>query len=239
MKIANKTILVSGANRGIGAAIVRELLAKGAAKIYAGARNPASLPDFGDARVVPVKLDITDNAAVQALAAQYSDIDIVINNAGTAQFGTVLTSSNDDFGYDFTTNVFGTLNVLRAFTPQLVAKNSGTIVNVISVVGLVAAHSLAGYSASKAALLSITQSVREELKDTGVEVLGVFPGPIDTDMARDIPLNKATPETAAALIVEGIEAGEEYIYPDPTAQAIGATWATNAIGLEKVFNAAH
>ncbi|WKL57055.1 SDR family NAD(P)-dependent oxidoreductase [Asticcacaulis sp. ZE23SCel15] len=239
MKISNATVLVSGANRGIGAAIVRELLNKGVAKVYAGARNPATLPDFGDARVVPVKLDITDEAAVQALAAAHADIDILINNAGTAQFGTVLTTSNEAFGYDFSTNVYGTLNLLRAFTPQLVTKKSGAIVNVISVVGLVAAHSLAGYSASKAALLSITQSVREELKDSGVDVLGVFPGPIDTDMARDIPLSKATPESAAALIVAGIEAGDLYIYPDPTAQVIGATWATNAAGLEKVFNAAH
>lgn len=232
MSLSNKTILISGANRGIGAATVRELLKRDIAKIYVGARNIKSLPDFKDSRVVPVTLDITNDADVKAAATLAQDADIVINNAGTAGFSDVLKSSAEDIAADFKANLYGTLNVMQAFAPLLVARGSGIIANVISVVGLVATPGLGGYSASKAALLSVTQSARAQLKGTGVSVLGIFPGPIDTDMAKDIPLAKATPESAAVLIVEGLEAGEEYIFPDPVAAHIGHTWRTNAPGLE-------
>lgn len=232
MSVSNQIILVTGANRGIGAATVRELLTRDVKKVYAAARNPASLPDFGDARVVPLTLDITDEAQVKAAAETAGDVDIVVNNAGTAVFSDVLNSPLDTIGADFNANLYGTLRVMQAFAPKLVAKGSGTIANVISVVGLVAVASLGGYSASKAALLSVTQSARAGLKGTGVKVLGIFPGPIDTDLARDIPLEKATPETAAKRIVAGLEAGEEYIFTDPVADHIGHTWRTNAPGLE-------
>ncbi|UDF02817.1 SDR family oxidoreductase [Asticcacaulis sp. AND118] len=232
MSVSNQIILVTGANRGIGAATVRELLTRDVKKVYAAARNPASLPDFGDARVVPLTLDITDEAQVKAAAETAGDVDIVVNNAGTAVFSDVLNSPLDTIGADFHANFYGTLRVMQAFAPKLVAKGAGTIANVISVVGLVAVASLGGYSASKAALLSVTQSARAGLKGTGVKVLGIFPGPIDTDLARDIPLEKATPESAAKRIVAGLEAGEEYIFTDPVADHIGHTWRTNAPGLE-------
>ncbi|MFP1129719.1 SDR family NAD(P)-dependent oxidoreductase [Asticcacaulis sp. W401b] len=232
MSLSNQVIFVTGANRGIGAATVRELLSRDVKKVYAAARNPASLPDFADPRVVPLALDITNDAQVAAVAEAAGDVDVVLNNAGTAVFSDVLNSPLDVVAADFDTNLYGTLRVMRAFAPKLVAKGSGTIANVISVVGLVAAASLGGYSASKAALLSVTQSARAGLKGTGVKVLGVFPGPIDTDLARDIPMQKATPETAAKRIVEGLEAGEEYIFTDPVADHIGHTWRTNAPGLE-------
>ncbi len=232
MSLSNQVILVTGANRGIGAATVRELLTRDVKKVYAAARNPASLPDFADPRVVPLALDITNEAQVAAVAEAAGDVDVVVNNAGTAVFSDVLNSPLDVVAADFDTNLYGTLRVMRAFAPKLVAKGSGTIANVISVVGLVAAASLGGYAASKAALLSVTQSARAGLKGTGVKVLGIFPGPIDTDLARDIPMQKATPETAAKRIVEGLEAGEEYIFTDPVADHIGHTWRTNAPALE-------
>ncbi|MDC7682518.1 SDR family NAD(P)-dependent oxidoreductase [Asticcacaulis sp. BYS171W] len=238
MSLSNQVIVVTGANRGIGAATVRELLTRDVKKIYAAARNTASLPDFNDPRVVPLTLDITNDAQVKAAAETASDADVILNNAGTAIFTDVLNSPLEEIGSDFNANLYGTLRVMQAFAPKLVARGSGTIANVISVVGLVAVASLGGYSASKAALLSVTQSARAGLKDTGVKVLGIFPGPIDTDLARDIPLEKATPETAAARIVAGLEAGEEYIFTDPVSDHIGHTWRTNAPGLEAAMSGA-
>ncbi|MFT3998484.1 MAG: SDR family NAD(P)-dependent oxidoreductase, partial [Asticcacaulis sp.] len=169
---------------------------------------------------------------VAAAVATAGDVDIVLNNAGTAVFSDVLNSPLDAIGSDFNANFYGTLRVMQAFAPVLKAKGKGVIANVISIVGLVSAPALGGYSASKAALLSVTQAARAGLKGTGVSVLGIFPGPIDTELARDIPLVKATPETAAKRIVEGLEAGNEYIFTDPVADHIGHTWRTNAPGLE-------
>jgi NAD(P)-dependent dehydrogenase (short-subunit alcohol dehydrogenase family) len=232
MSLDNKIILVSGANRGIGAATVRELLKTKVAKIYAGARNTASLPDFGDARVVAIQLDIASQTSVDAAAKTASDIDILLNNAGTAVFANFLESDVGLIEGDMNTNYYGTLRAIRAFTPALVAKGSGTIANVVSVVGLTSAPGLAGYSASKAALQSLTQTLRVTLKDKGVNVLGIYPGPIDTDMAKDIPMDKATPEHAAQKIVAGLSAGETYIFPDPVAEHIGKLWETDGRTLD-------
>ncbi len=237
--LSNKTILVSGANRGIGAATVRELLKTGVKKIYAAARKPDSLPDFSDARVVPLALDITNDASVKAAAATASDIDILLNNAGTAVFANFLDSPTDLIAGDMNTNYYGTLRVIRAFTPQFVARGSGTIANVVSVVGLTSAPGLAGYSASKAALQSLTQTLRATLKGNGISVLGIYPGPIDTDMARDIPMDKATPEYAAAEIVKGIDAGTTYIFPDPVAVQIGQLWETDGRTLDTALAGEH
>ncbi len=227
-----KTVLVTGANRGIGAAIVRELLTSGATKIYAAARNTASLPDFKDARVVPLQLDITNEASVKAAAKTAADTDVLINNAGTAKIADVIEAPLADLKADMDTNYYGTLSVLRAFVPGFVARNSGTIANVASVVGLTSAAPLGGYSASKAALHSLTQTVRVNLRNTNVKVLGIYPGPIDTELARDLPYDKASPESAAKLIVDGINAGETYIFPDPVAQHIGQLWETDGRALD-------
>lgn len=238
-KYTNKTVLVSGANRGIGAATVRELLKTDVAKIYAGARKLDSLPDFGDARVVPLQLDITDDASVKAAAETAKDVDILLNNAGTAVFANFLDSPTGLIEGDMNTNYYGTLRVIRAFTPQLVAKGGTTIANVVSVVGLTSAPGLAGYSASKAALQSLTQTLRVTLKGQGVEVLGIYPGPIDTDMARDIPMDKATPEHAAVEIVKGIAAGDTYIFPDPVALQIGQLWEKDGRTLDTALAGEH
>jgi NAD(P)-dependent dehydrogenase (short-subunit alcohol dehydrogenase family) len=227
-----KTVLVTGANRGIGAAVVRELLKAGVAKVYAAARKPSALPDFGDARVHPLQLDITDPASVKAAAAAASDVDVLVNNAGTATFSDLIDGPLDTVNADFNTNYFGTLNVVRAFVPVLSHRGSGTIANVSSVVGLTAAPFLAGYSASKAALHSLTQSLRATLRDKGITVLGIYPGPIDTDMARDLEFDKTSPESAAQVIVAGLTKGETYIFPDPTAQHIGTLWETDGRALD-------
>ncbi|ESQ82167.1 short-chain dehydrogenase [Asticcacaulis sp. AC466] len=232
MSYANQTVLVSGANRGIGAATVRELLKTDVKKIYAGARRTDTLPDFGDARVVPLQLDITDQTSVDAAAKLAPDTDILLNNAGTAVFANFIESPIELIAGDMNVNYYGTLRIIRAFTPAFTARGSGTIANVISVVGLTSAPGLAGYSASKAALQSLTQTLRATLKGSGIQVLGIYPGPIDTELAKDIPMDKTSPEHCASEIVKGIAAGQTYIFPDPVALHIGQLWASDGKTLD-------
>lgn len=238
MSLENKTVLVSGANRGIGASLVRHLLQAGVRKIYAGARDIAKLPDFGDGRIEPLQLDVTDAASIERAAKTAGDIDVLINNAGILQFTDFMATPLDVLNADMVTNFYGTLHVTRAFVPGLAARGGGTIVNNVSIVGLVAVAPMGGYSASKAALHSLTQTLRVTLKPQGIDVLGIYPGPIDTELARDIPLAKATPDEAAANIVRGIENGDAYIFPDPTAQQIEYLWANNGRQLEAAVAAA-
>jgi NAD(P)-dependent dehydrogenase (short-subunit alcohol dehydrogenase family) len=232
MSLSNKVILVSGANRGIGAATVRELLKAGVAKIYAGARDLNSLPDFGDSRIVPLQLDVTKDESVRKAADIAKDVDVLVNNAGTMAFGDWITSPQEVIDADMNTNFYGTLRVIRAFAPQFIIRGSGTIANIVSVVGLSPVPLLAGYSASKAALQSLTQALRGTLAKSGITVIGVYPGPVDTDLAKGIPLEKVTPEYAATNIVRGIENGDTYIFTDPMALQIEHLWAHDGRQLE-------
>lgn len=237
MSLENKVVLVSGANKGIGAATVRELLAAGAGKIYACARRLESLPDFGDARIVPLQLDINDENSVQSALLAASDVDVLVNNAGTGTFSNFVTSPLEEIDRDIQTNYYGTLRMVRAFTPNMIERGSGSIVNVISIVGLAAASVLSGYSASKAALHSMTHSLRGSLRKHGITVIGIYPGPVDTDLARDVPMEKVTPEHAAKNIVLGIVNGETHIFPDPIALQIEHLWANDGRQLEQAMPA--
>ena len=232
MSLKNKVVLVSGANRGIGAATVRELLNADVKKIYATARNIESLPDFNDGRVVPMQLDVTDQDSVDRASEAAPDVDVLLNNAGILGFTDFITTPHDVLNADMKTNFYGTLRVIRAFVPGFVSRGSGTIVNVVSIVGLVSAPPLGGYSASKAALQSLTQTLHATLKSSGIDVIGVYPGPVDTDMAKEIPLAKTTPEHGAANIFSGLEKGDSYIFPDPTALQIEHLWANDGRSLE-------
>jgi NAD(P)-dependent dehydrogenase (short-subunit alcohol dehydrogenase family) len=233
MTLSDKVVLVTGANRGIGLAVVREMLKVGVAKVYAAARDPSKLPPFSDGRVVPLQLDVTSDESVSTAAAFAKDVDVLVNNAGTLAFGDYLESNWETFEDDMRTNYFGTLRVLRAFTPQFIARKSGTIANVSSVVGLSAVPLMAGYSASKAALHSITQSLRGTLEKHNITVLGIYPGPVETDLAKVVPYpDKATPEHAAANIVKGVAEGQTYIFPDPMAQQVEQLWSTDNRKLE-------
>jgi NAD(P)-dependent dehydrogenase (short-subunit alcohol dehydrogenase family) len=231
--LSNKVVLVTGANRGIGAAIVHELLKTDIAKVYAAARDPKTLPSFVDGRVVPLQVDVTSDSSISAAAATAKDVDVLVNNAGSLAFGDYLASNWESFEDDMQTNYFGTLRVLRAFTPQLIARKSGIVANISSVVGLSAVPLMAGYSASKAALHSITQSLRGTLEKHNIMVLGIYPGPIDTKLGTPVPYpDKATPEYAAANIVKGIAGGDTYIFPDPMAKQAEQLWATDNRQLE-------
>jgi NAD(P)-dependent dehydrogenase (short-subunit alcohol dehydrogenase family) len=239
IRIPGTTALVTGANRGIGRALVDALLARGAAKIYATARRPETLADLvarADGRVVSLRLDVTRPSEIRAVAAAADDVRLLVNNAGiVSKFGGELTDPGwIDAGRDeFEVNVVGLLAVTQAFTPALASKPGGAIVNISSVAGLVNVPALVSYSASKAAVHSLTQAIRALLSPRGIYVAGVYPGPIDTDMARDIPLAK-TPASAAALaVLEGLELGREEIFPDPFAQQMGELFLRDPKALER------
>jgi NAD(P)-dependent dehydrogenase (short-subunit alcohol dehydrogenase family) len=221
MKIKNSVAFVSGANRGIGRALVEELLKAGAAKIYASARNTASLAELvadNLERVIPVSLDINKTEDIKDLADNYPDVELLINNAGIAAFaGFIAADSDGPARNEMQTNYFGTLNMTRAFAPVLKNNGGGTIVNLASIASHVNFPVLGSYSASKAAVHSLTQGTRAELAAQGTKVIGVYPGPVDTDMAASFPMDKTPPATVAKNILAAVEAGDEDVYPDPVA----------------------
>jgi len=237
MNLGNKTILVSGANRGIGKAIVAELLKHNVKKIYAAARKTSELPNFADARVQAIALDITDISQIKDAATKANDVEVLINNAGVLSFAGIITGENEMLQRDMDVNYFGTMNMVRSFVPVLSKNGGGAIANVISIVGLASMAGIGGYCASKAALFSATQAMRAELKSKNISVHGIFPGPIDTDMARGFEMEKASPESTAKNIVYGIISGNEDIFPDQMSSNLSELWAKNPKELEKQFSA--
>ena len=239
MNIENRTVLITGANRGIGRATVDALLAAGAAKIYAGSRRLDALPDFGDSRVVPLQLDITDPDSVRTAAATAADVDLLINNAGALGMGSVLDASLDSIENDMNVNYYGTLEMVRAFVPALETKPGAALVNVVTIAAFVNFPGLAGYSPSKAALYSLSQGLRIELAPRGTSVHTVNPGPIDTDMAKDLDMDKTSPATAAENIIRGLENDEADIFPDPAAEQMFGVWRGNYRDLEAAVYQMH
>lgn len=240
MKIENCTALVTDANRGVGRALVSCLLAAGAAKVYAAARDLSKLnavKGLDPARVVPVKLDVTDPSDIEAAAGLARDVTVLFNNAGTLEFGALLDTPIDAVQRMFEVNVYGPLHMARAFAPIIAANGGGAIVDILSVVALASMPGLAAYSASKAAAWSMTQALRASLDAKGVAVHSVFPGPIDTDMAAGIDLPKASPIDAASAILAGIEADEADIFPDPMSDRLSTAWRQDPKGLETRFAA--
>jgi NAD(P)-dependent dehydrogenase (short-subunit alcohol dehydrogenase family) len=237
--IKESVAFVTGANRGIGLALVNALLERGAAKVYAASRRPDALDALAKAskgRLVPVRLDITRPDQIRAAVNAAPDVNLLINNAGiVAQFGGEFTDKGwvDAGREEYEVNVLGTLAVTQAFAPVLAARHGGAVANVSSVAGLVSFGVLTSYSASKAALHSVTQATRALLRGQGTFVAGVYPGPIDTDMAKDIPWDKTSPAVAANAILDGLEAGHEEIFPDPMAQQLGNLFLQNPKALEQ------
>lgn len=184
--VAGSVALVTGANRGIGAAFVQELLAAGAQRVYAAARNPQSLAEIAqkDKRIIPVQLDITDDASVRAAAQQLKDVNFLVNNAGVSYNARIIAADDatdiGDARAEMEVNYFGLLRMCRAFAPTLAANNGGVLINVLSILARVASPIHGSYAATKAAAFSLTQSVRAELKHQGTLVIGVMPGYVET-----------------------------------------------------------
>jgi NAD(P)-dependent dehydrogenase (short-subunit alcohol dehydrogenase family) len=216
--IAGKTVLVTGANRGIGQALVNEALARGARRVYAGTRQPLAHPD---SRVTPLMLDVTSAAQVQAAAGQVESLDVLINNAGVFLFDDL--SDPAALEEHLAVNLFGTYRVTQAFLPAL-TRSGGAIVNNVSLMALAPLPLTPAYSISKAAAFSLTQSLRALLAGRGVRVHAVLTGPTDTDMTRDLDIPKASPQSVARAILDAIDNGEEDIFPDPMSASIAGGW---------------
>ena len=225
MNIENKTILITGANRGIGLALVNEALRRGAKRIYAGTRGALQ---NADKRVTPLILDVTSASQIKQAVDKVDALDVLINNAGIALYDDL--SKPDAIEQHLAVNLFGSFNVTRALLP-LLRLSRGALVNVLSVAGIGALPIIPAYSISKAAAANMTQSLRVLLAGQGVTVHAVFPGPIDTDMTRGFDIPKASPEAAARGIFDGLEKGEEDIFPDPDSQSIAEAWRTGAAKL--------
>ena len=218
MNIEDKVVLITGSNRGIGRALVEEALRRGAKRVYAATRQPFT---HSDGRVTPLTLDVTNTAEIQAAVEKIGALDILINNAGIAIYDDL--SKLDVIEQHLAVNFMGMLRMTQAFLP-LLKRSRGEIINNLSIVALAPVPAIPAYSISKAAALNMTQSLRVLLAGEGVKVHSVFLGPIDTDMNRGVETPKASAETAAQGIFDGVENGEEDIFPDPVSQSIANGW---------------
>jgi len=222
---------VTGANRGLGRELVDVMLERGAARVYAAARDPFAVRQ--DSRIVALPLDLTRPDSPDRLADAAPDVDILINNAGAAAFAPALDASPEAVADEMTVNYTGLFAMTRAFTPILIARK-GAIVNVLTLLSYAPAPPMAGYSASKAAAHSLTLSLRPALTRAGVTLHAVYPGGIDTDMLAGIDAPKTAPRIVATAILDGVEAGTEDIYPDPTSAQMSELYANDP----KAFTAA-
>jgi len=214
------TALVTGANRGLGKAIVEALLEHGATTVYAGARDPGTV-EVNDPRVVPIRIDVTDRASIYEAAALATDVDLLVNNAGIAGGGSVFGPQGiEGLREQLETNAFGPLEVTRAFAPVLEANGGGTVVNVLSVLSWVTLPQTSSYSASKAAAWSLTNAARGELRAQGTHVVGVHVGYLDTDMAAHVDGPKTDPRDLAAQIVKAVDSGEDEVLGDELSRGV-------------------
>ena len=223
MSIADKTVLITGASRGIGQALTDEALRRGAKRVYAAARRPVAHPDE---RVTPLRMDVTDAAQIRAAAGRIGSLDFLVNNAGLALFEGL--GDRVTLERHLAVNLFGTYAVTEAFLPAL-TRSGGAIVNNLSLNSLAPLPALAAYSVSKAAAFSLTQSLRASLAERGVRVHAVLTGPTDTDMVRGLDIPKASAEFVARAIFDAVDRGEEDIFPDPVAESLADGWRNGAV----------
>jgi NAD(P)-dependent dehydrogenase (short-subunit alcohol dehydrogenase family) len=223
MTIAGKAVLVTGANRGIGRALVEEALRRGAARVYAGTRQPMT---HADERVVRLALDVTNAEQIQAAVKKVESLDVLINNAGIFLFDDLRDRAALD--QHLAVNFFGTYSVTQALLPLLV-QSHGAIVNNVSLAALASIPVTPAYSISKAAIFSLTQSLRALLAGQGVRVHAVLTGPVNTDMVRMLEIPKASPESVARGIFDGVDNGEDEIFPDPLSASMAEAWRSGPV----------
>ncbi|PYQ10732.1 MAG: short-chain dehydrogenase [Acidobacteria bacterium] len=233
-RIEGAVALVTGANRGIGRALTEALLTRGARKVYATARNPEALRDLRDDRLVSLRLDVTDVDQIRAVGEAAQDVEVVFNNAGVALPGGIADSTVlDRARREMEVNYFGPLQLLQRLALTLARNGGGAVVNIGSAAGLTNFPFIPTYSASKAALHSLTQAARILLGAQGTSVFGVYAGPVDTDMTRGFELPKTSPRDVALAILDGIEAGQEDIFPDPFAVDFGRRFGSSPKASER------
>ncbi|KZS71100.1 short-chain dehydrogenase [Mycobacterium kansasii] len=216
--LADQTVLVTGANRGMGREYVAQLLGRGVAKVYAAARDPRTI-DGGDPRVVPLQLDVTAATSVAHAAAVASDVSVLINNAGIYRATSVLDPNSSNLREELETNLFGPLAMASAFADRI-AERSGAIVNVASVLAWLPVG--ASYGVSKAAMWNATDSMRSELAPRGVQVMGVYVGLVDTDMAKFTDYPKSDPAEVIRQVLDGIESGADEVLADAMTREVRA-----------------
>jgi NAD(P)-dependent dehydrogenase (short-subunit alcohol dehydrogenase family) len=234
MDLTRSIPLITGANRGIGRALVDALLAAGAPRLYAAARTPAP---SADPRVVPLALDVTDPAAIAAAARTAGDVNLLVNNAGISGGDRLIAARDPDTAErEMRVNYFGPLGMARAFAPVLGRNGGGAIVNVLSILARVNMPRVGSYSASKAAALSLTQGVRAELAGQGTRVIAVMPGFVDTDMASGVPGPKLSPAAVADAVLEALRGDVDDVYPGPAA-GIAAALQADPRAVERQFAA--
>ncbi|MBE1547389.1 NAD(P)-dependent dehydrogenase (short-subunit alcohol dehydrogenase family) [Mycobacterium sp. OAS707] len=228
--IVDKTVLITGGNRGIGRALVEDALRRGARKVYVGTRKPVP-----NSNAVPVQLDVTDEEQIQRAVAQIGSLDVLVNNAGIADYDDL--SDQAALQHHLDVNLFGTYRVTQAFLP-LLSNSRGSVVNNLSVNALAPLPLIPAYSVSKAAAFSLTQSQRTLLADRGITVHAVLTGIVDTDMTRGLEAPKASPESVARAIFDGVENGEEDIFPDAMSVSMAQGWRSGpAKALERQYAA--
>jgi NAD(P)-dependent dehydrogenase (short-subunit alcohol dehydrogenase family) len=227
VQIPGATALVTGANRGLGRHLAQQLRDRGAT-VYAAARTPGAIDLDG---VLPVQLDVTDPASVAAAATSVRDVSILVNNAGMATAGSVLTGDLDQVRQEFETNVFGTLTVTRAFAPQLAQHEHSVVLNILSVLSWLGLPSLGGYSASKAAQWSLTNVLRQELAPQGTRVAGLHVGYMDTDLTAGIDADKLDPADIARVAVDAIASGQTEILADDLSARVRSALAGGVAAL--------
>jgi NAD(P)-dependent dehydrogenase (short-subunit alcohol dehydrogenase family) len=233
-RIEGAVALVTGANRGIGRALTEALLTRGVGKVYATARDPEALRALSDQRLVVLRLDVTDPDQIRAAGEAASDVQLVFNNAGVALATGIADSTVlGQARREMEVNYFGPLQLLQHLAPLLARNGGGAVVNIGSVAGLTNIPFLPTYSASKAALHSLTQAARILLAAQGTSVFGVYAGPVDTDMIRELALPKTSPRDVAFAILDGIEAGQEDILPDPYAVDFGRQFGSSPKASER------
>ena len=232
MNIKNKAVLITGANRGIGRALVNEALRRGAKRVYAGTRGSLQIDDE---RVTPLTLDVTSVSQIQQAVSHIDSLDLLINNAGIAIYDDLTDLEVTE--QHLAVNFLGPLRMTQAFLP-LLKRSKGAIVNNLSMAGLAALPVIPSYSISKAAAFNMSQSLRALLSADGVSVHSVVLGPIDTDMNRGFDIPKASTDSAAVGIFDGLENGEQDIFPDPASRSIAEGWRNGVVKvLELQFKA--
>jgi NAD(P)-dependent dehydrogenase (short-subunit alcohol dehydrogenase family) len=220
---AGKTVLVTGANRGLGQALVEEALRRGAKRVYGGTRQPFS---HSDERVVPVLLDVTDETQIQEAVGQVEVLDLLINNAGMAIYDDL--SDRAVLEQHLAVNLFGPWSLTQAFLP-LLTRSNGAVVNVLSTAAAAALPIIPSYSISKAASWSLSQSLRALLAPRGVSVHAVLAGPMNTEMSRGFAVPKAPTEAVARAIFDAVQSGEDDVFPDPISATLAESWRTGAV----------